>query len=269
MNKLTTKILLLVVLALSIAACGSKKKQKEEIEVKKQEIAKVLNNYVYPLPSSFEVADMLNNIEAAYILGITNAPENSENYTSEAKKALNLGVYLSDLSYASVYQRKQAAEDYFTTCEGLIRQLHVDGSFQDGLAANIKEQMDNRDSLISLMTTATQNIYSELHQKSKKDLAYSMVAGAWTETMYLTLVIAENTPLNAQIVNTIIFQHKSLVEVIKLLEEIGEESSIRPILAALKGIKNTFDQEDPSALTVTQVKQITAKVNALRTQIVE
>lgn len=269
MKKLTINILVLAIAMLTVSACGSKKKQKEEIEVKKQEIAHVVTNYVYPLPSSIEVAEMLNEIEAAYILGISNAPENSSNYTTDSKKASNLGVYITDLSYASVYKRKQTAEEYLNTSEGLIRELHVDKSFQNGLAQKIKEQIYHRDSLVSLMTTATQNIYSELHQKGQKELAYLMVAGAWTETMYLTLIISENTPLNAQIINTIIFQHKSLIEVIKLLEELNDDASIRPVLAALQGIKNTFDKEDPSALTKTQVKQLSAKVNALRAQIVE
>lgn len=269
MNKLTTKILLLATVVLTLAACGNKKKQKEEIEVKKQEIAEVVTNYVYPLPSSIEVAEMINKIEAAYILGVTNNPENSANYTTDGQKALNLGVYLSDFSYASVYKRKQAAEDYLSTCEGLIRQLHVDNSFQDGLATKIKAQMNNRDSLTTLMTTATQNVYGDLHKKGQKELAYLMVAGAWTETMYLTLIISENTPLNQAIISTIIFQHKSLVEAIKLLDEMKESSTVRPILAALKGIKKTFDQEDPSALTQDQVVELTAKVNALRAQIVK
>lgn len=269
MNRLTIKILLLATVVLTLAACGNKKNQKEEIEVKKQEIARVVTNYVYPLPSSIEVAEMLNEIEAAYILGITNAPENSSNYTSDSKKALNLGVYMSDLSYASVYKRKQAAEDYLSTSEALIRQLHVDDSFQNGLAQNIKAQLDNRDSLVALMTTATQNVYSDLHKKGQKELAYLMGAGAWTETMYLTLIISENTPLNAQIINTIIFQHKSLIEIIKLLEEMHESAATRPILAALKGVKNTFDQEDPSALSKVQIAQLKAKINALRSQIVE
>ena len=269
MNKLTIRTLLLATIAVSVAACGNKKKQKEEIEVKKQEIAQVVTNYVYPLPSSIEIAEMLNEIEASYILGISNAPENISNYTTEVKKALNLGIYLSDLSYASVYKRKQAAEDYLSTCESLIRQLHVDDSFQSDLATEIKEQMDNRDSLVSLMTTATQNVYSDLHQKGQKELAYLMVTGAWTETMYLTLIISENTPLNKQIVSTIIFQHKSLLETIKLLEEMHGESTVRPILAALKGIKSTFDQEDPNSLTKKQFNQLTAKVSALRNQIVE
>ncbi len=269
MKKLSINILLLSSLILMLAGCGNKKKQKEEIEVKKQEIAQVVSDYIYPLPSSFEIADMLNNIEAAYILGITNSTENLISYKNDVKKALNLGTYLSDLSYASVYQRKKAAEDYFNTCETLIRNLRVDDSFKEEISEEIHEQMENRDSLISLMTTVTQSVYSDLHKKGKKDLAYLMVTGAWVETMYITLIVSDNTPLNADIVNTIIFQHKSLVETIKLLEEVEEISAINPILVALKGIKNTFDQEDPSALTQDQVEQLTSKINALRSQIIE
>lgn len=269
MKNLKISTILLLIAALGLASCANKKKQKEELEVRKSEIAEIVSDYVYPLPSSFELMEMLNEIDAAYIIGISNLSTDVDKYESKSKQALNLGVYLSDLSYSSIYRRKQAAQDYLGACEVLIRNLHVDGAFQEGFVANVSENIDDKETLVSLLTTATQNVYSDFHRKGHRDLAYLMVAGAWTEAMYITLEVSNNTPLNAQIVNTIIFQHQSLLETIKLLKEANEDGQLNVLIAALEGIKNTFNQEDASALTVDQFKKLYAQTSALRAHLIE
>jgi hypothetical protein len=263
--KISTIAFLAVILLLS--SCANKKKEKEELQVVKSEIAHIVSNFVYPLPSSFELMEMLNEIEAAYIFGITNPTTDVEKYTRQEKQALNLGIYLSDLSYTSIYRRKQAAQEYLSSCEKLVRALHVDRAFQEGFIANVADNIDDKDTLVSLITDATQNIYSEFHRKDKTDLAHLMVAGAWVESMYLTLIVSENTPLNAQIIKTVIFQHESLLETIILLESSNEKPEV--LIAALEGMKNTFSQEDPNALTVEQVKDLSSQVNALRAHLVK
>lgn len=269
MTNFKTSTIFVLTLAFLLSSCGNKKKQNEELEVKKGEIAHIVSDYVYPLPSSFDLMDMLNEIEAGFVIGISNPPSEVEKYTTEAKQSLNLGVYLADLSYASVYRRKQSAQDYLEASEQLIRQLHVDDAIDQSFAKKVTNLIDNKDSLINVVTEGTQNVYSDFHRKGKKDLAYLMVAGAWTEAMYLTLIVSDNTPLNAQIIQAIIYQHKSLIKTITLLEEVKDNAEAQPILTALQSIKNTFDKEDPSALTAEQIEQLTAKTNALRAIIVE
>ena len=269
MKNFTFSTLLLLVLSVTFFSCANKKKQKEELDVKKSEIATIVSDYVYPLPSSFELMDMLNAIDAAYIIGITNEAEKASTYENKDKQALNLGVYLSDFSYASIYNRKQSAQEFLGACELLVRDMHVDDSFPTGFVTQVSDQVENRDSVVSFITKATQHVYGDFHRKGHKDLAYLMVAGSWTEAMYLTLIVADNTPLNAQIVNTIVFQHKPLVATIALLQEVENNVTISAILAALQGINETFNTEDAGSLTMDQVEQLTAQTNALRALIIE
>ncbi len=259
-----------MIVALGTTSCVNKKKQKkEELDVKKNEIAQVVSDYVYPLPSSFEIMDKINEIEAAYIIGISNAPEEVEKYTTPEKQALNLGIYLVDFSYAAVYHRKQGAQGYLSSCEKLVRELHIDESFQNDFASQVSENIENRNALVDLLTTATQNAYSDFYKKDQTPLAALMVAGAWTEAMYLTLIVSDNTPLNTEIVSTIVFQHESLLKTIKLLENSGDNETANHILTSLNSIKNIFDEEDPKSLTANQVEQLKGMVTTLRSQLVK
>ncbi len=262
-------IVLAVAYLLTLSSCGQKKKDKAELEIKKSEIESIVVNYVYPLPSSFELMEMLNEIEAAFIIGISNPAENVDIYKTDDKKALNLGVFLSDLSYAAIYNRKQAVQDYLISCEKIASDLRVDDAFENDFITTVSNNLENRDTLVTLVTKATQDVYADFHRKGDKDLSYLMVAGAWVEAMNLTLIMVENTPLNEKILNTIIFQHSSLLETVMLLEEVKEEPTVAPIYTAMLGIKNTFNQEDPSSLTMDQLEKLTKQVGALRSIIVE
>lgn len=267
MKQLKFSTIVLLTMIISLSSCANKKKKEQQLEVKKGEIAHIVSDYVYPLPSTFDLMDMLNEIEAAYILGITNPAADIEKYQVKTKQAINLGIYLSDLSYAAIYRRKQASQEYLESCQTLVRKLHVDGAFDGNFVANVAENIDNKDTLVSLITNTTQDIYSEFHRKDETDLAYLMVAGAWVESMYLTLIISENTPLNAQIINAILYQQNSLSKTLELLESSSEKPEA--LITALLGIKNTFDQESAGSLTVDQVTKLTSQVNALRAHFIK
>ena len=68
-----------------------------------KEIENQIEANVYPLPTSAEVIKMLTELEVGYIIGITNPVENTKKYFSSSTRAVNLGVYGADLSYATLY----------------------------------------------------------------------------------------------------------------------------------------------------------------------
>ena len=67
---------------------------------------------VYPLPTSAEVIKMLSELEVGYILGIANPVDNARKYLTSSGKAINMGVYGADLSYATLYNIQQEVINY-------------------------------------------------------------------------------------------------------------------------------------------------------------
>src|SRR5690606_28686195 len=100
-----------------LSACNMKRKSSGDNAestdtLEKTRVEQDVREFVYPLPTTFEVTEMLNRIGAAYILTLSNPVSNVERYLTEKAKAINLGVYSADLSYASTYNQKQATIDY-------------------------------------------------------------------------------------------------------------------------------------------------------------
>src|SRR5690554_7144407 len=94
---------------------GEQSESGEKLE--KARVEEEVREFEYPLPTTFEVTEMLNRVGAAYILTLSNPASNVERYLNEKSNDLNLGVYSDDLSYGNTYNEKHATIDYKEECK--------------------------------------------------------------------------------------------------------------------------------------------------------
>src|SRR5690606_2848690 len=107
--------------------------------------------------------EMLNRIGASYILNLSNPVSNVERYLTEKSKALNLGVYSSDLSYASTYNQKQATIDYMDVSKKLIDALNVSAAISPDILEQIEAEQENKEELVALITNTFFDTYEYLN----------------------------------------------------------------------------------------------------------
>src|SRR4030042_1460375 len=75
------------------------------------------------LITSAEVIKMLTELEVGYIFGISNPVENTKKYFTNEAKAINMGVYGADLSYATLYNIQQSVLDYLSAIRSMSADL--------------------------------------------------------------------------------------------------------------------------------------------------
>src|SRR6187401_1869103 len=112
----------------------------------------VINAILDQIPSPLEISVLLKHSGSKYDLSVLNDSDNLSKYNSNFKKALNLGVYGTDLGYTNIYEKNQDGIDYIRSIKSLADDLNI-GQFFDvqtigKLAANSK----NLDSLVLLTT---------------------------------------------------------------------------------------------------------------------
>ncbi|MDQ1771324.1 hypothetical protein GQR60_12250 [Labilibaculum sp. A4] len=277
MKKLTNcryiAFLVVVVFAFNFVGCKPvDKKNTEGQTVKpllKKAIEKEVKDVVYPLPTTFELTSMLNRIGADYILGLSNSSENADKYFTEKARALNLGVYSADLSYASTYQRKQETMLFLKASKALIDNLEITSAYNETLVEEVEKNLDDKDQLVKIITNSFYDTYEFLNKNAKGNLSLMVVSGSFIEGLYIATHISENTYSNPEIVKVIFDQKEVLEKLLSVLEPEAKDPNIDSLLIELNGLKLSYDKIVDGSMDEEQLKEITTSVAKLRDSIVQ
>jgi len=138
---------LLVFLFSSLSSCGDGS-EKESIDKEAIDPAASLNtNFdgkIFSIPSPVQTAMLIKELNLPFDQNILNPTENSKNYSTEFKQALNLGIYGTDLGYCSLYEQKNSALKYLSAVEKLTGQLGLEGAFDKSFMSRFEKNSDCR-----------------------------------------------------------------------------------------------------------------------------
>jgi hypothetical protein len=269
--KIISILLLSGVLVMSLINCTGKKGEPVEgsdSKLDKASIEKTVRDVVYPLPTSFEVINMINKIEASYIIGLTNPLANVDKYFTDKSQALNLGIYSADLSYASTYNMKQEVMNFMDASEKLVKELGITGAFGSEFIEEVETNIDNKDLLVELITESFYDTYEYLVKNGKEDLSLLVLTGSWVEGMYISCNISNTVYSNPELIKVIMHQKTALYKLIELLAPHASHDTIQSLLNDLNPIKMVYDSVDEKGITQKQMEDIIAQTEALRNKII-
>lgn len=272
--KRSTVVFILPLMFVAISVFFSCKNRTSPGEQKKVELeqVKALENQieanVYPLPTSASVIRMLTELEVGYIVGISNPVENVKKYFSSASRALNLGVYGADLSYATLYNMQQSVIDYLNTIRTLANELNMSKIYDEGLYENIKKNYDNRDELVKILSKAFNDTYAYLSENNQQPLALLVVGGAWVEGMYLTTHVSEAAYRVAGISKVLLEQKKSFELYLSIAEPYMNDPMVGDFVKMLDPVKEVYKGIGTS-LTDKNIIDITGAIEVVRAKIIQ
>lgn len=223
---------------------------------------------VYPLPTSVEVIKTLTDLEVGYIIGISNPVENLKKYFTSTSRAINLGVYGADLSYATLYNIQQEVINYLDAIRALSNELNMSKIYSEELYEKIKLNFDNRDELVKILTNAFNETYVYLTENDQQTLALLVVGGAWVEGMYLTTHISDAAYQVSGISGVLLEQKKSFDLYLEITQPYATDPSISDFLKLLEPVKKVYEGIGTS-LTEQNIKDITSVITEVRIKTVQ
>ncbi len=232
----------------------------------KQELKKQVQDFLYPLPTTLEVVQMLQDIGISYIIGISNPIENVNKYMSSRSKALALGVYGADLSYASVYNMQQDVISYLDVIRKLAGELYLQDVYNEKIVERINNNLNNKDSLVNILTNVLFESYNKLNQNGKGDVALMMVSGGWVEALYLTTHVSANSYDNYELVKIIAGQKESLEKLLDVLNERKDDAPVQELIETLQPLKKLYDNAGDS-MTEKQLHAIATETEKIRNKL--
>jgi uncharacterized membrane-anchored protein YhcB (DUF1043 family) len=273
MKKIIAGIILsgLIICFTGLTSCKDRAVVKQQKKVEMEQVKTIENQIeanVYPLPTSASVIKMLTQLEVGYIIGISNPVENTKKYFSSTTRAINLGVYGADLSYATLYNMQQEVINYLNAIRSLSNELNMSKIYNEELYEKVKKNFDNKDELVKILTTSFNDTYSYLSENDQQALALLVVGGAWVEGMYLTTHVSEAAYQVAGISGVLLEQKKSFDLYLEITKPYLTDPSVSDFVKLLEPVKKVYAGIGTS-LTEQNIKDITKVINGVRSQIVQ
>ena len=210
------------------------------------------------IPSPLEMANMIRATGATFNKSILNPVSSVAKYTNTLTQALNLGIYSTDLSYCSNFDQNQDAMQYMATSKKLADALGVTGALSETLIERLEKNVNNKDSLMELISESYETTDSYLKENDRASTASIIVTGAWVEGLYISCMIAKQTPKNMEIVQRIADQKMILGDLIQLLESYPADEALNKVTGDMKSLKTLFDNISV-ATTAGEIKTDEAK----------
>ncbi len=193
------KKILFLAFTLLFWACDSKKGPSKEdfeedmknleagvIEISDENIRNIINS----IPSPLEISFLIHDAGIQYNKSILNTGKNVSRYNSNDKRALNLGVYGTDLGYTDIYSQSQDGIEYLSAIKELADDLGIGQFFDFDIIRKLTESGDNLDSLLLVTSENFNRINDHFQEQNRSALSVLLLLGGWIESLHLTCQVA-------------------------------------------------------------------------------
>ena len=208
----------------------------------KEDTGSVAQKIFYSIPSPIELAQLIQKAGASYNKDLLNDIDNAAKYSSVNSKAINLGVYGSDLSYTSIFDQTQESILYLRCAKKLADGLGISGAFTENTVDRMQANYGNQDSLLNIISDSYYTTDEYLKENQRENTSALVIAGGWIEGLYIGTQLVRSTKDNSGIITRIAEMKGSLANLIALLESYKSEEGAAEILSSLKAIQSVYDE---------------------------
>ncbi len=140
----------------------------------------------FSIPSPIQTALFISESGAEFNSEVINPAEHYVNYSNDFYRALNLGVYGTDLSYAAIYENNDISLRYLSTVREISNYLGLENAFDEQLLERFGDNLGNKDSMLVFVSESYRNVDTYLKSNDKNDVAALILTGGWIEAMYIS-----------------------------------------------------------------------------------
>jgi hypothetical protein len=250
--RISSVITVVFMLAISlITGCkGGNKPAKADEEVKlpenlteiKQDIdqAKKIFN---ALPSPLESAMLIKSAGARFDENLLNPVSKVDTYVTNKARALNLGIYTCDLSFASLYEQTQLLVPYMNAAKKMADGIGILQAIEQKDIDKLEDNINNSEVIMEVVSQTFMNSNSFLEDNGQQPTAATVLVGGWIEGLYISTQLVDMKEFNGnKLVGRIIDQKLSIDILIDLLNGSKGNPSVDELILQVQKLKAVFDK---------------------------
>jgi hypothetical protein len=194
----------------------------------------------YNMYLSVEMSTLFESIGAVFNPDLLNSTSKISEYITSSKKALNIGVYAVDLSYARIFEQIEYTGRYFNAMQKLSEELGIPGDYFASTAERFDRNMNDKDSLIIIANEVYATTDDYLKENERYGAAAQIILGGWTEALYIAMDVAKESK-DIEVFERVSEQKYSLDNLIAMLNNYTDDEVIVHYLAILEELREPFD----------------------------
>ena len=193
--------------------------------------------------------------------------------SNEFSKAVALGIYNIEMSYAMVNNKGEDVLKYMKTVVKTSDELGLKSAVDQMVGKRAEKNLANKDSLLVILDEIFIKSDSYLRTNERVYTASAIFAGSWVESLYLTCKVTESLPDAAakeKGYKHLWDQRFYLKNLTDLLNDYKDKKECVALNNELKKIHADIDAiKDPKDLKDPQFKTISEKIYALRASLIK
>jgi hypothetical protein len=254
-------------------SCRSNEKSEDIVQADESTIKAVnqakfnAENVFSALPDRRAVLDLISENRIEYNPDFLNDPNSVNKYTVEFFKAVNLGIYGSDLNIASTFDQTQESMVFLKCVNVLAGSLGVNDIFDEKLFDRMREHSTNKDSILEIVIGAFRKVDETLKFNNRPATSAYILSGCWIEGLYVSCQMAMSNN-NQKIIKSIVEQKESLRHLIAMLSVAPLNDDSKFLLTDLKQLYGTFEKAgNADVFDKTALAPITNGIASLRKKV--
>jgi len=131
----------------------------------------------YALPTPVEISMLIKSMGIDYQSALLNDPANVSKYMSQLKMALNYGVYVTDLSYAGLFEQSQTVLHYKNAVLQLTERLGLQSAIDVNTLKLLEENINDRNAVLRIVSDTYASCTAALNENERYFLTLAMLVG--------------------------------------------------------------------------------------------
>ena len=199
---------------------------------------------IYQMPTPNELFSLVRDMAGEGHKRMLNPTSNADRYAGLRSRAVNFGVYSTDLVYASTFKLNVEVARYYLTTKKLAESLGITQAFTDADFVRLEANLTRGDSLEVISNEAYLRAYERLQEEGMGATLSMVLAGGWVESMHLVLRQIEAFGANDALMQRVAEQKVTLEHLLFLMEPHKDNADVADLHGRLAAIRDIYDKVD-------------------------
>lgn len=197
----------------------------------------------YNMYLSVEISSLFESADVYFNKEVLNTTDRISEYITSDQKALNLGIYAVDLSYARSYDQLEMAGKYLSSMQILAEELGIPADYFKNTAQRFDQNLNNKDSIVKIANDVYYQTEEYLNLNERFATSSLIILGGWIEAMSIAGKVAIESQ-SVDIIERFAEQKYSLNNLMTLLQEYEDDAVVAEYLVKLKALRELFFKLD-------------------------